>query len=291
MISAKRFAQSEPGLFKATQDFIQSFAEVPDPIIFVSRKAKSLQAKIAWTLFGSAIFQGISYTDVIRVMNGLFKAFPEEKLWTLPVPKEEEIIKVIDQVLDGTDWNIKEHVPGIFWSVGSFVRHHQIDNTAGNCNTGLIQWATSRTAEEIWRDLGEIYFMGKSKPRPKASATIYRLIEKSPLGLGIEIQGSKSLPPISLTMGLRRYLSILGPGKYLKFGELAPQEKQKMSQELLTELNPKDPNQAAHGLQFFLENGTDEFICRNHFCNCDSCPLYTFCKYATVPKDKTSEHP
>lgn len=286
MISAKRFAISEPVLFKATQDFVQSFAEVPDPIIYISSKARTLQSQIAWTLLGSALFQGISYTDVKRVLQGLFKVFPEEKLWTLPVPKEEDIQEIVSQTLNGTDWNIKEHVPGIFWSVGSFVRHHQKNyaTTQISETEGLVQWATSRTAEEIWRDLGEIYFMGKGKPRPKAAAAIYRLTERFPLGLNIEIRKSRTQPPFPLTMGLRRYLSILGPGKYVKFSDLTADEKQKMSQELLTELVPENPAVAAHGLQFFLESGSDKFICRSHFFYCNSCPLYRFCKYALTPK-------
>lgn len=274
MISVKRFAQSEVALFKATQDFVQSFAEVTDPIIFISGKAKSVQAKIAWTILGSTLFQGISYTDVMKLMGALYNAFPEEKLWTLPVPKEEDILAVADQILQGTSWSLREHLPGIFWSVGSFVRHHQKDGQ------DLPQWATERTAEEIWRDLGEVYFMGKGKPRPKAAATIYRLISPAPLGLGLTIQNSPKMPPIPLSMGVRRYLSILGPGKYEKFSELTPDEKNKMAQDVFHELSSKTPNVAAHGLQFFLESGTKEFICRDHYKVCSKCPLYEYCKYA-----------
>ncbi|MCQ2097149.1 MAG: hypothetical protein MJY87_04295 [Fibrobacter sp.] len=288
MISAKRFAISEPVLFKATQDFVQSFAEVPDPIIYISSKARSLQAKIAWTILGSAIFQDIEYTDVMRMLVALYKSFPEDKLWTLPVPKEEEILAVADQVLQGKSWSLKEHLPGIFWSVGNFVRHHQTDGlTTGKTDrssaandAGLELWATSRTAEEIWRDLGEVYFMGKSKPRPKAVATIYRFTEESPRGLGIALKPSRGKAPIPLSMGMRRYLSILGPGKYVKFSEFTAEEKQKAGFQLLLELSPANPMTAAHGLQFFLEKGSREFICKDHFKTCKKCPLYKFCKYA-----------
>lgn len=274
MISAKRFAQSEPALFKATQDFIQSFAKVTDPVIFISSKAKSIQAKIAWTLLGSVLFQGISYTDLMKLMGVLYKAYPEDRLWTLPVPKDSELTAIVNQVLEGRSWSLAEHVPGIFWSVGSFVRHHQKDGL------DLEQWATQRTAEEIWRDLGEVYFMGKGKPRPKAAAAIYRLVSPAPLGLGISIKTSSKMPPIPLTMGVRRYLSILGPGKYVKFSELSPDEKQKMAHDLFHELSSESRNVAAHGLQFFLENGTKEFICRDHYKECSKCPLYEYCKYA-----------
>ena len=274
MISAKRFALSEAALFKATQDFIQSFADVTDPIIFISGKAKSIQAKIAWTILGSVLFQGISYTDIMKLLGALYNAFPEERLWTLPVPKDKDITAIVDQVLQGKSWYLKDHIPGMFWSVGSFVRHHQKEGI------DIIQWATSRSAEGIWRDLGEIYFMGKGKPRPKAAATIYRIVSPAPLGLGLKIQKSRPMPPLPLTMGSRRYLSILGPGKYEKFSELTSEEKQKMFHDLLNELSPGKPYEAAHGLQFFLENGKKEFICRDHFNSCGKCPLYQYCRYA-----------
>lgn len=274
MISAKRFAQSETALFKATQDFVQSFADVTDPIIFISGKAKTVQARIAWTILGSTLFQGISYTDMMKLLGALYNAFPEEKLWTLPVPKEDQLMAVAHQVLQGKSWTLMEHLPGIFWSVGSFVRHHQKEGS------DLTQWASSRNAEEIWRDLGEVYFMGKGKPRPKAAATIYRLVSPFPLGLGLTLESSPKMPPIPLSMGVRRYLSILGPGKYEKFSELPPDEKYRMAQDVFRELSSKTPNVAAHGLQFFLESGTKEFICRDHFKTCKACPFYEYCKYA-----------
>ncbi len=270
MISARRFALSEPDLFKASQDFVQAFSAVPDPALFVSKKARTLKARIAWTLFSSAIFQGISFTDLKNVLVELFKEFPEEKLWTLPVPKDQEIKSVVERVLQGKDWSLKDHLPGIFWSVGSFVRHHE----------DLVQWATQRSAAEIWRDLGEIYFMGKSKPRPKAATAIYRLKLPAPLGLGVDIKGV--LPPIPLTMGARRYLSILGAGKYVKFSELSAEEKQSSFTDLLSELSVDNPYQAAHGLQFFLESGRKDFSCHEFFKQCRHCPLYKHCKYASL---------
>ena len=111
-----------------------------------------------------------------------------------------------------------ENVAGIFWSVGLFVRRH------GN----LQEWLKSRTPEEIWRDLGEIYFMGKSKPRPKAAAAIYRLLAPAPLGLGIECRDASRMPPLPLTMGARRFLAILGPAREEGFADLEPAEKQKI---------------------------------------------------------------
>ncbi|MCF0222652.1 MAG: hypothetical protein HUK20_00130 [Fibrobacter sp.] len=271
MISAKRFALSEPELFKASRDFILSFAEVPDPVVFISSKAKTLHSKISWTLLGSALFQDIHYENMVRLLCALYKAYPEERLWTIPVPKEEELLEVTDQVMPGISWNLRESLPGIFWSVGNFVRHHHSD---------LVLWVSERNAEEIWRDLGEIYFMGKGKSRPKAIATIYRLTEKAPRGLGIALKPSHKKTPLPLSMGMRRYMSILGPGKYVKFSELDAEEKQKVAHQMYEELTPENPAIAAHGLQFFLEKKSMEFICRDHFKTCDKCPLYKFCRHA-----------
>jgi len=163
-------------------------------------------------------------------------------------------------------------VAGIFWSVGYFVRRHP----------DLVAWARERTPEELWRDLGEIYFMGRSNPRPKACAAIYRMLAPQPLGLGLECCDCSKMPSLPLTMGARRFLAILGPAKEFNFSELEPQEKQKLANEYFAALAPENPYFAAHSLQFFLENGSNGFICRELTANCSKCPLYEYCNYAEV---------
>jgi hypothetical protein len=171
-----------------------------------------------------------------------------------------------------------EHVAGIFWSVGLFVRHHP----------DLVAWARERSPEEMWRDLGEIYFMGKAAVRPKACAAIYRIVSAAPLGLGVQCrmpEGSArkalhGLPPLPLTMGARRFLSMFSPAREEGFADLEPAQKQKLMDVYSKAVCPDVPYTVAHSLQFFLEAGTEDFICREKTRLCSKCPLYEHCDYA-----------
>jgi hypothetical protein len=269
MVSVPRFVQDEPVLFKATQDFVSMFAGVPDPVLSVAGKAGSLNAKIAWTLLGTVLFQDRSYTEMARLMEALYAKFPDEALWTLPVPAAADINDVVSDTFGSRNWSLFEHVAGIFWSVGLFARRHP----------DLAAWARERTPEEMWRDLGEIYFMGKKSVRPKACAAIYRLLAPAPLGLGMEFRRGK-MPPLPLTMGARRFLAILGPARDEGFADLEPEKKQKLANEFFAALCKDDPYRSAHALQFFLEAGEEDFICREKTGACANCPLYVFCDYA-----------
>lgn len=289
-VSVKRFVIDEPGLFKATAGFVDLFAKVPDPVLQVARKCSSVNGKIAWTLLGTALFQDCSFSQISALLNLLFEKFPEDKLWTLPVPKDSEIEDCVKTAMNGCCWSVSEHASGIFWSVGHFVRRHE----------NLEGWLNSRSPREVWRDLGEIYFMGKGNPRPKACAAIYRMISPAPVGLGLQTRpadpqnpADSKMPSLPLTMGARRFLSILGPGKDEKFAELSPATKQKMANEFYVALasaqskpaqsqpaQSRHPYVAAHALQFFLEDGKDGFICRVATDHCKKCPLYEYCGYA-----------
>ena len=274
-VSAKRFIHDEPGLFKATVAFVERFAKVQDPVVQVAKKCSTSNGKIAWVLLGTALFQNCSFSEISALMNALYQKFPGERLWSLPVPKDSEIDECVRSVFAGRGWALVEHASGIFWSVGHFVRRHE----------NLQAWLLSRTPMEMWRDLGEIYFMGKGNPRPKACAAIFRLTSTAPVGLGLcpgqSADGTPvRFPPLPLTMGGRRFLSILGPGKGDKFSELEASVKQKMANEFFTALAPANPYVAAHGVQFFLEEGKDGFICRTVTNNCKTCPLYEYCDYA-----------
>ena len=283
MVSVKRFIHDEPLLFKGAQKFVQMFSRVEDPVMCVASQCKSIDSKIAWCILGTALFQDISYFELQRLLQALYAKFPEEKLWTLPVPRGGEIEKIVEKVLGCRTWSLFPHVSGIFWSVGLFVRHHE----------NLAEWLQSRTPEGLWRDLGEIYFMGKHNPRPKACAAIYRFLAPAPMGLGLKtaqslsstLQSSPStsqptkLPPLPLTMGARRFLAILGPAKDDGFADLAPEAKQKMASEIYGTLAPRNPYTASHALQFFLEQGNEDFICREVTDHCAQCPLFEFCSY------------
>ena len=283
MVSVKRFIHDEPLLFKASKSFVALLFRCADPIVYVACKLPDRNAQIAWTLLGSALFQDRTYPDILRLLLALHERFPGEKLWTLPVPKAGEIEAVVEQTFNSRNWPVFEHVAGIFWSVGLFVRRHP----------DLVAWVRGHSPEELWNDLGDIYFMGRSNPRPKACAAIYRLIAPSPLGLGLECRDSSNSAdlsngssvfslPLPLTMGARRFLAILGPAKEFNFSELEPQEKQKLANEYFAALAPENPYFAAHSLQFFLENGSNGFICRELTANCSKCPLYEYCNYAEV---------
>lgn len=270
MASVKRFAQDEPALFKAAQDFVALFADCPDPVVAVARQAKTPNAQIAWTLLGTALFQDRDCSQMKDLLAAFYRAFPEEKLWTLPVPAAAEINRIVEEVFDSDNWSMFEHVAGIFWSVGLFARRHP----------DLVSWTAERSPEEMWRDMGEIYFMGKSKPRPKASAAIYRILAPAPLGLGVHCRDSRRMPPLPLTMGARRYLAILGPAKDDGFADLSAEDKQKLANACFKALCPENPYAAAHSMQFFLEDCAEGFICRKWTNRCAKCPFYEYCNYA-----------
>jgi hypothetical protein len=276
MVSVKRFIHDEPSLFKASKAFVALLFKCADPVVYVACKMPDKNEQIAWTLLGTTLFQDRSYPDILRLLTKLYERFPGDKLWTLPVPKASEIEDVVEQTFNSRNWSVFENVAGIFWSVGLFVRRHP----------DLVAWARERTPEEMWRDLGEIYFMGRSNPRPKACAAVYRLISPAPLGLGLAYRDDFKIPPLPLTMGARRFLSMLGPAKDGGFSELEPQEKQKLANDYFVALSPENPYFAAHSLQFFLENGTEGFICRELTSHCSKCPLYEYCNYAEAHNRK-----
>ncbi len=287
MVSVKRFIHDEPALFKATAEFVRLFARIEDPVLMVAKQEKGANERIAWTLLGTVLFQDVSYPELVTLLQALNEKFPGEKLWMLPVPKAQDIEACVESAFGCRTWSMFENVAGIFWSVGLFVRRH------GN----LQGWLKSRTPEEIWRDLGEIYFMGKGNPRPKVSAAIYRLLAPAPVGLSLDCAPTPQWPPLPLTMGVRRYLSILGPASD-GFADLEPAQKQKLATDmyvaLVQHLMEQSENAevkkskvdaltayvAAHSLQFYLEDGTDGFICRHSTDHCRKCPLREYCSYA-----------
>lgn len=287
MVSVKRFIHDEPALFKATAEFVRLFARIDDPVLTVAKQEKGANERIAWTLLGTALFQDVSFPEFMTLLQALNEKFSGEKLWTLPVPKAQDIESCVESAFGCRTWSMFENVAGIFWSVGLFVRRH------GN----LQEWLKSRTPEEIWRDLGEIYFMGKGNPRPKVCAAIYRLLAPAPVGLSLDCAPSPKWPPLPLTMGACRYLSILGPASD-GFADLEPAQKQKLATDmyvaLVQHLMEQSDNAevkkskvdaltayvAAHSLQFYLEDGTDGFICRLSTDHCRKCPLREYCSFA-----------
>lgn len=284
MVSVEHFIYSEPAVFRATCDFVRKFKTVKDPIMRFALSKPNVNAQIAWTILGSVLFQNIGYSEFACVMNKFSKEFANEKLWSLPVPTEKQINSCVKSALCKKSWSLSQYVSGIFWSVGLFVRRH----------TDLNNWVKSRTPQELWRDLGEIYFMGKASSRPKVCATIYRLLSNFPIGLGLKCKESNKWPQLPLNMGVRRFLSILGPAN-ASYADMNNQEKLVMANDLyvaiartffskgefinVAEISKKSWI-VAHGLQFFLEVSSDGFICKKVTKKCTTCPLRMYCNYA-----------
>ena len=272
MVSSKRFLQDEPVLGRGLRLFVERFSNLDDPVLQVADKLADDNSRIAWTLLGTALYQDLRMDEIGTLLTGLAKRYPGDKLWTLPVPKGGDIEIVAEEALGSRDWSLFKNVAGIFWSVGFFVRRHG----------DLKAWVARSTPEEMWRDLGEIYFMGKRGARPNACAAIYRLCGKLPAGLGYAAgRGLKRFrwPDLPLTMGARRFLSIIGPAREGGFADLSPEQKQKMMNEFCVALYPENPDAVAHSLQFYLEEGEKSFMCRECQAGCANCPIYEFCDY------------
>jgi len=264
-----RFARENPHIVEAARSFILEFDSVPDPVVKVASLAEDENSQIAWVLLGSVIFQNLSFFQMASVLEALFNAFPNKKLWETPVPKASDIKAVVQKALKKESWALLDHAPGMFWSVGFFIRRH----------FPLNIWLTSRNEAEIWRDLGEIYFMGKKNIRPKVMSAIHRLKSNSPLGLGLTIREGKSKLPFPISMGSRRFMGFIGPGKEDDFANWTPEKKIIEVNDFYKILSPMAIDKAAHGLSFFLEPGEKDFLCREQIKSCEKCPLYSECSY------------
>ncbi len=262
-----RWEKEHQDVMQATQKFVRLFDSVPDPVVDIAKNAETEEARIAWCLLGCALFQEISFPAFHRVFGALFESYPEDRLWTFPLPEEKELLQISRRALGKVSWNLWEQVPGIFWSVGAFVRHHR----------PLADWITSRDVKGIWRDLGEIHFMGKRAYRPKAIQAISRLTSSAPWGFGFRTAPSETKCPEPFTMGCRRWIGFVGPGKMLRYSEMEESKKQKLAASLYSTLAKGNEKQASHGLQFFLEEGSTDFICRERTEGCTLCPLAPYC--------------
>lgn len=262
-----RWAEAFPEEALAARSFIEKFRLCQDPVLAVSAKFKTVGERAAWTLLGTCLFQDLGYSSFSRLFAAISKKFPGPKLWALPVPSRSELFETAKEALGPVEWSLLEFFPGIFWSTGLFVRNH----------SPLEAYLPSRTEEELWRDLGEIYFMGKRANRPKACAAIFRLLAPKPLGLGLSCKASAKRAPLPLTMGARRFISFLGPLQGGEFKAMPEGGKQKIAGEFFRHLSPAEPELAAHSLQFFLEFGKKGYVCRDFLGSCGECPLSKLC--------------
>ena len=78
MFSVKRFIHDEPALFKATAEFVRLLARIEYPVLAVAAREKTVEARIAWTLLGTALFQDVSYPEFVTLLQALNEKFPGE---------------------------------------------------------------------------------------------------------------------------------------------------------------------------------------------------------------------
>lgn len=253
---------------RATAEFVRFFREVPDPIVSVAKRAPTLEAKIAWVLFGSCLHQEISLSDLQKILAAIYENFPGERLWTFPLPTEAEILEAVNHAKGRLAWTLTNSVPGIFFSVGNFVRRR----------SPLTGWAFSSAVKELLRDLGEIFFMGKGAYRPKAIEALARIFSKDPRGLGVSKSFSEADPlPIPFAFGARLWIGFIGPGQEIRYAEKTEIQKRKLGISLSKTLSPDDPMAASHAFEFFWERSERGMLCAEMTDDCKLCPLAPYC--------------
>lgn len=263
-----QWEREHPDVMRATAEFVRIFREVPDPIISVAKKALSLEAKIAWVLFGSCLHQEISLPDLQRILEAIYEKFPGKRLWSFPLATESEILQAVEQGRAPVSWSLAKSVPGIFWSVGNFVRRR----------LPLTGWAFSSSNQGMLRDLGEIFFMGKGAYRPKAIEALARIFSEAPRGLGISKSQADFGPlPVPFSFGARLWIGYIGPGKEIGYSSKTEIQKRSLGISLSKTLCPGDPLAASHAFQFFWEKSERGLACALQTNACKDCPLSPYC--------------
>ncbi len=272
-----RCLEENPEMLVKAQHFAKCLCNHPDVVLECVQKISDVEAQIAWILFGTAISQGLNDFELQMVLSGMMEAFPGDALWALPVPSKEFLQQVVYKAMPkmrSSVWDLESFVPGIFWSVGLFTRRR----------FPLTEWVSKRTTRELWRDLGEIYFMGKAARRPKVCAALFRLLAPPPVGLHLKSIASVKELPFPVSAGGARFLAFhilaSGRGKQVKFSDLPPIQKQNLANTFYKKISSASPLLAAHAFHFFLENGQSGFICKEETENCATCPLKNDCRYA-----------
>jgi hypothetical protein len=237
--------------------WILKAAQFEEPLVQIAINAKTLPLKINWLLLGSALKQGIEFSELQFFLTELQKEIND--IAELPVPSEKLILSIISKC-KLKDWSLAPQVAGIIWSVGRFVRARE---------NRLDLWVKNNSPSVIWQQCGEIFYMGKSNPlRPKVLGFLFRLSFLSNTGEGV-------LPPLPNSAGARRWLIQYG----IYNSEQSPKEKLMDTNSLYKELFPKNPSLACHALQFFAEPvGENIYFCQKIF-PCNLCPVGSFCKW------------
>jgi len=237
-------------------EWILKASQFAEPIVEVASKADTLPAKINWLLLGCALQQGIGLAELQRFLAELQKEIGD--VAKLPAPSENLILSVISKC-GLKEWSLAPQVTGVVCSVGRFARARK---------NRLDLWVQSHSPVDIWRECGEIFYMGKSNPlRPKVLAFLHRLASLSHTGAG-------ELPPLPNSAGVKRWLiqaKIYDPDEN-------PKEKLKTANSLYKELYPKNLRFAWHALQFFAEPLGEGYFCQRIF-PCKQCPVNGRCRW------------
>jgi hypothetical protein len=222
--------------------------------------ANTLPVKINWLLLGSALQQRIGLGELQNFLIELQKEISD--IAELPTPSENLIFSAISKC-GLKEWNLAPQAAGIIWSIGRFARTRK---------NRLDLWVENHSPSDIWRECGEIFYMGKSNPlRPKVLGFLFRLSFLSPIGKG-------TLPPLPSTAGARRWL--IQANVY--DAQETSKEKLRTANSLYKELFPKNPTFACHTLQFFAEPiNENTYFCQRVF-PCKLCPVSEYCKISIL---------
>lgn len=265
------FLRKNQELIQATRAFCEAVSEFADPVQQALNKIGDPEAQIAWTIAAEAMHQSISLGQLADLVSSLSEAFPGDRLWALPAIREADVNQVMRSKPWLQGWPLGIHLPGILNSVGNWIR-------VGGA-TPKLRLQKKGTAE-LWRELGSIYFMGKTNPvKPKVLALLQRLRMPQPLGLGMDIASTPLASgnpwPLPVSVGARKWLKAMGPNPQGWMESHSDAERLQYFQRMYSAITPRKPEQAFYGLSFFLEGGGSELLCRNIFEGCRQCPLAT----------------
>lgn len=265
------FLRKNPELIQATRAFCEAVSGAADPVQQALVNIPDPEAQVAWTIAAEAMHQSISLGQLADLVSSLSEAFPGDRLWALPAIRVADV----DRVMKGKPWlqgwPLEIHLPGILNSVGNWIR------VGGGIPRILLQ---KKTTAVLWRELGSIYFMGKTNPvKPKVLTLLQRLRTPSPLGWGIDIPtaplASGNSWPLPVSVGARKWLKAMGPNPQAWMESHSDSERLQYFQRMYSAIHPRKPDIAYHGLSLFLEGGGSELLCRNIFEGCRNCPLAT----------------
>ena len=263
------FLQKNQIRVNATRAFCEKLSGTPDPFAVELAHIASPDARIVWAIAGEALHQAVSYAGVAQLVAALRAVLPGEQLLQLPAPKEALIRKAMHSIAWTRDWVLEAHVYGILISIGEWGRR---------CGTSLSSHVQQRDTAQLWRELGNIYFMGRtSVVKPKVLCALHRLRMPEPLGLGITITDAPLRSghpwPFPVSNGVRRWLKLLGPDPVRWMESHSEPDRLRYFQKMYAGIWPANPQGVAHGLSFFLEPCGVLPLCIQVIEGCPNCPL------------------